>query len=224
MKKNYLVFDTETTGLSYKEADLLQLYFEIVDPETFQVLDSLHILTKPPSNLEGKTYFSVNPMAMKINNINLEEHEKVAKTYESAQKEISYFFFRNATYEKDITNKIGKDLKSDLKMIRHTNIYQTCFNKLIPVGQAYNFDTEMILNKMPELRRLWEDSVERRGLDTSVINTFLKTTGKLPGNCPSSLSDVAKYFGMDNSGAHDAREDVEMTKFVLRKYLEIGSK
>lgn len=226
MKKNYLVFDTETTGLSYKEADLLQLYFEVVDPETFQVLDSLHILTKPLPNPEGKTYFSVNPMAMKINNINLAEHEKVAKTYESAQEEIRSFILKNATFAEPVTQTENDNYNENTGIAKgcFSNVFKVKINKLIPVGQAYNFDIEMILNKMPELRTLWEDSVERRGLDTGVINTFLKTTRKLPSSCPSSLSDVAKYFGMDNTGAHDACKDVEMTKFVLRKYLEIGSK
>lgn len=88
-------------------------------------------------------------------------------------------------------------------------------NKLaIPMGHFYSFDIEWIKAK---IYRDWENKIARKGLDTTMIATFLQDNGLLPANLSLSLVPLCKHFGIETTGAHNAQRDVNMSVELYKK-------
>ena len=100
-----LVIDTETTGLSPRFNSLLTVGMLHIDVEKdfLKILDSSHIFIR---HLSG----SVNPQALKVNKINIEEHNKTAITPNSACKQINQFIDKNSLHK---TLLVGHNLHFD---------------------------------------------------------------------------------------------------------------
>ena len=81
-----LVMDTETTGLSPRFNKTLTVGMLLVDVEKdfLKIIDENHIFVKHDT-------YSSNPSAMKVNGINLLEHDKIAVQPKTACNQINSF-------------------------------------------------------------------------------------------------------------------------------------
>ncbi len=81
---------------------------------------------------------------------------------------------------------------------------------------------------IPFLRRLWTDHGDRYfgswfsfcALDPSALLAALAYMGVDVPLADAKLTDLARHFGMDTTGAHDAYWDLKMTRFVLSKHID----
>ena len=82
---------------------------------------------------------------------------------------------------------------------------------------------------MAFLRQLWKDQHDDyfgswfhfAALDPSSLLAALAYMGVDVPLADAKLTDLARHFGMDTTGAHDASWDLKMTRFVLSKLIEL---
>ena len=100
-----LVIDTETTGLSPRLNKTLTVGMLLVDVEKdfLDILDSNHVFIRHV----GK---NVSPGAMKVNKINLIEHNKIAIEEDEACEEINSFIDKNRLHD---TTLVGHNFHFD---------------------------------------------------------------------------------------------------------------
>ena len=185
----YLVFDTETGGIP-KEVTLLTAWFGVYNKD-FKLVNELDLRLKPDDGL-----YVINPEALKINNIDLIEHDRVAVTYKQGATHLYNFLKREQSFIKE---------------------------KLIPVGHNVGFDIAKVTENLVS-RNSWEQFVSYRPLDTCVIAQFLRVTGKLPQDLSASLGTLVEYFGIgiEVAGvAHEARYDAVATMKVLKNLMRL---
>ena len=137
--------------------------------------------------------YIVQPEAMAVNKINLLQHHEQAITESDAGRKLREFLFRNS------------DMGS---------------TKLIPCG---HFIGEL---DIPFAKRLigpyeWGKLTVYRVIDTGTISQFLILAGKLPESAGGGLGKLCSHFGIDASGVHNADVDVELTRQLLQKLLEL---
>jgi len=120
-----LVIDTETTGLSPRKNKTLTVGMLLVDVEKdfLDILDSNHIFIRHV----GK---NINPAAMKVNKINLIEHNKTAIEEDEACEEINSFIDENKLYD---TILVGHNFHFDRGFLN------SLFNRVGIVPQLPNF-------------------------------------------------------------------------------------
>lgn len=136
--------------------------------------------------------YRINPYALAVNKINLVEHNKIAITESEAKNKFLNFVKKNNTHGE----------------------------KIIPVGHNLNFD----LYFTKKLCHDWEKYFSYRVLDTASVAKFLFLAGKITlpeNNRGGSLEDLANYFKLDYTQAHDAKFDVQLTLNVLKKLLNL---
>lgn len=181
----YVAFDTETGGVTL-DTSLLTAYFAVLD-ENFEMVDELYLRLKP----EDGRYF-ITAGALKVNGINLIEHDSVAITYKEAKTLLYRFLEKNYRGE-----------------------------KLIPIGHGVYFDIVRIKQDLIS-QGSWEGFVSYRSLDTSVAAQFLCAAGLFPEDVSGSLGSLVKYFNLPSQGKlHDARIDTLQTIAVLRELLKL---
>ncbi len=101
-----LFVDTETTGLSAAKHQVLTVGMLIVDMDK----DKMEVIDKKEISIKHVDYI-VQPMALKINNINLEEHDKKSMDVEEACRSISNFIGKNTLrYEQICGHNINFDI------------------------------------------------------------------------------------------------------------------
>lgn len=137
--------------------------------------------------------YRIEPQALAINKIDLVIHDKTAETKSIAGQKLFKFLRTNSADGAD---------------------------KLIPFGHNVIFDV-ISLHKELLNRPTFEKFTSYRKLDTAVIAQFLKLAGKIPDEVSGSLSSLAKFFGITNKQAHNAREDVVVTIEVLKSLLKL---
>lgn len=100
-----LVIDTETTGLSHRFNKTLTVGMLLVDVEKehLDILDSNHIFIKHSGR-------NISAGAMKVNGINIEEHNEVAIEEDEACEEINEFIDKNKLHD---TTLIGHNFHFD---------------------------------------------------------------------------------------------------------------
>lgn len=181
----YLALDTETGG--FEGTSLLTAYFAVYN-EDFEVLDDLLLEMKPK---DGK--YVVTAEALRINGIDLKQHDQRAITYEDAGTKLYNFLKGNSL--------LGAE-------------------KLIPVGHNVQFDIQKIIEFLIS-KHSWQQFVSYRTLDTGVIARACIQAGLIPPSVSGSLGSIAEHFGMDTSQAHTADYDVYMTVRCLEHMLEL---
>lgn len=176
-----------------------------LEKEKYSLLTVYLMVTDDNFNVIDSLYLYLKPddgiyklcaQAMAINKIDILLHDPIALTYKEG----------------------GTKLYSWLR--KHTNDGQI---KLTPVGHGIHGDIDWIMYHLISMGS-WEKFVSYRKLDTSAVCQFLKSCGLFPDDVSGSLVSLAKYFGiqMDESKAHDAQYDTELTFKVfleLRKIL-----
>lgn len=183
-KTKYLIVDTETGGLEWPSS-LLTAYFQIVDPE-LNILSDFEMAIKPSDGM-----YNVTAGALKVNRIDLVEHDKMAR------------------YAVDVSGHLSGWLHT------HSN---GGTNKLVPVGQFVNFDIGFIKEQL-NLAKEWNFVCTRGYICTKGTAEFLKLANKLPHDLKTGLSDLCAHFGIKLDKAHVAKNDVEATRKVLAEYL-----
>jgi DNA polymerase III alpha subunit (gram-positive type) len=147
-----LVIDTETTGLSPEIHKTLTVGMLLVDVEHdfLEILDSSHLLIKHDD-------WIIDPAAIKINKINIEEHTKNAIYPELACKQINNFVERNDLIR---TPLLGHNISFDKGFLREL-FHQ---GKSIPKLNNAQIDT----------MHLWNE-LKRRGQIPYSLNSKLGT-------------------------------------------------
>lgn len=218
--KTILVFDTETTGLFSQTHQITELAAEVVDGDSFEVIDSFHkkifLNDKTKARMECEKeitnkdpkFFGVEK-CLKMNGYNpndpdLKEADNVlVEFYEFCNKHNSIIVGQNATY--------------DLNMVN------TALKKIIPGAQIKNqevYDTKVFFSVfiIPTLQALKARGYE----DTKNIIEAIWDPEK---NRPSArLGLILKAFGIDIVGWHGALADVKSTTLALKKILEFIEK
>lgn len=190
--KKYIVYDVETGGLHKDQHSLLTAYFKIID-QNFNPLDSLSLKIKPSDGT-----YHVTSGALKVNKIDLVKHNNEAITTEEARPKLIAFLSKHSASGEA---------------------------KLTPVGHNVSFDEGFVegLLENPKMgmsgKDTWEMYVSYRRLDTSSLAEALRLRGVIPASVSGSLGNLAQFFGIDSSGAHDAQVDVDMTVDLLRAML-----
>jgi len=182
--KKYFLFDCETGGID-RNTSLLTLFGMILD-EKLTVQDTISLKIKPDDGV-----YHVKAAGLKVNKINLVEHEKEATTATEAAREFENFICKHSLGE----------------------------TKLIPTGHNLSLDVEFckrnFLRGDQDEGGGWDKFFSYRSLDTATLAHGLILAGKLPEDLDCSLSSLAKYFEIDYSGAHNAEFDAKLTLAIL---------
>lgn len=97
----------------------------------------------------------------------------------------------------------------------HDNIN---FEKIIPLGQNYQFDLEFIIDWLGF--DFYYENFNRSYRDTKISACFLQDT--IFPEIKTGLHWLCDYFEIDNSKHHDAYNDALVTARVYRNQLEMG--
>jgi hypothetical protein len=141
----YLGTDAETGGIGLDKS-LLTAYFVAMDSK-FNPIDDLYLRVKPDNEI-----YCVTAEALRINGIDLKEHDKIAESREECMRKLVEFC--------KLHSDDGKD-------------------RLVPVGHGVAFDINFykyaLLRKPTQIDKF----LDYRCLDTCSIARFLQITGKL---------------------------------------------
>lgn len=108
-KRDYILVDTETTGYSEEENQILEI--------AIMVIKNLEVTNKLELKIKHKKY-TVTPGALKVNGIDLVKHDEVAMGEEDAAKRILEFLKDNKSEEiKEGYIVIGQNVSFDIKFI-----------------------------------------------------------------------------------------------------------
>lgn len=180
----YIWFDTETSGINPKIHSVLTAYFAVYN-EDLEFVDELELFLKPDNSV-----VVADEQALKINNINLEDHLKNPRTltYSEGKEKIIEFFEKHKPKGR---------------------------SRLRPSGHNIEFDKGFILNQLMEEEE-WSKFIHHSSIDTYRIFTFLQDIEMVPSDV-SKLGDLVDYFNIPKRDAHDAREDVKMNIELYKK-------
>lgn len=183
----YLALDVETGGIG-SDKSLLTAYFSVMDQD-MTVLDELYLHTKP----DDGTYL-VTAEALRINGINLVDHESVAIPYKAA----------------------GQSLYSFLSKHSANGQY-----KLVPVGHNVAFDIKFLCEKLIS-ENSWRNHCSYRVRDTGVLANSLIDAGRIPSSISGSLGSLLEFFRIKPEGnLHDAKTDATSCARLYSKMLEL---
>ena len=184
-----LIIDTETTGLSHNFNQVLTVGMLLadIDERGVDLIDSDHIKVKHER-------YNVSGLALKINGIDLKEHDKIGVNPKKACLLINKFVIRNKL--KDISAPmIGHNIRFDIRFLRQL-YFET--------KKDYMLDLEII-----DTRDLWID---------------LRNRGIVPGHLKGNLRAVSEHLDVSYDGAHDALNDCMITANVLHKMMVLRNK
>jgi DNA polymerase-3 subunit epsilon/ribonuclease T len=105
-----LVIDTETTGLYPKINKTLTvgLLYTDIEKDFLKIINSKHILVKHEN-------YNVDPEALIVNKINLNEHHKIALSSHKACKKINNFIEKNNLQK---TTLLGHNINFDIRFLQ----------------------------------------------------------------------------------------------------------
>ena len=181
MDMKYFCFDTELGGLK-KEYSLLTLYGQILNEE-LNVLDEIDLKMKPDDGI-----YRVSAESLKINGINLVEHDKIAMPLSEASEKFKNFICRHSM-----------------------NLNQ----KIIPMGHNISLDIKFAKNYLMNSSE-WEKHFSYRKVDSHSVAMFLGLSSFLPKYESYSLKVLAEHFNLNTSGMHNAQTDVELTVKLIK--------
>lgn len=127
----YIAMDTETGGLTTSHS-VLTAYFHIFD-EDFRDKGTLELNIKHPQ-------YHVTPAAMKVNKINLEEHDSIAQSVAACKARLTMFLAQHANNEKLIP--VGTNVAFDLRMLESTFgdvLNSRCSHRTMDIGIIFSF-------------------------------------------------------------------------------------
>lgn len=185
LKGNYVIIDTETGGLSPKNNSLLS--FAMVCIKDGELVGQYEWFIKHDT-------YKVNPYALKVNKIDLVQHDNIASSIESTQH----------------------DVKSVLQRIYGNS------SKPSVIGHNVSFDLGFIHEQLMP-KQEWENYCSYRNIDTAGISRFLIDCGVINIK-KADLSSLLNYFNMgseESVGRHTALFDAIKTWDVYNKLVEL---
>lgn len=147
-----LFIDTETTGLSPTKHQVLTLGMVIaqIKDNKINLLDEKHLFIKHKK-------YNINPFAMRVNKINILEHNKIGLTPKSACKKINSFLENNSLFNTPI---VGHNVSFDINFLN--SLFSTeCLD--------YPFHIQK-----EDTRLMW-NNLKKQGLINPLYNSKLKT-------------------------------------------------
>lgn len=181
-----IIFDGEMGGIGIDKS-LLTMYFMVIDDQGNKV-DDLYLKLRPKDGV-----YKVEAQGLRVNKINLVDHDQTAITYEEGGTLLYNFLQKNTTLP----------------------------DRLVPVGHGFSGDLDQIFDKLVR-RPNWEKFVSYRRLDTQVVVQFLKETGHIPDTISGGLDSMVEYFKIEISGPlHDAKTDTLATWELFKKLKEL---
>ena len=185
----YLFMDTETGGLD-PSTPILEAYF-CLTTEKLEVVKELHLFCKPDNGI-----YNIEPEALKINKIDLVEHDKKAEVYEVCKKKI-YEFLKLCCQEFGGAKNI------------------------IPVGNNVFFDIEKIQRHWLT-KKTMDQFVSYRVIDLKAIWMYLQAVGILPAELKASSEAMAQYFKVAEAREHAAKGDVFVDMLIFLQLIDMG--
>lgn len=183
----YIALDIETGGIG-SDKSLLTAYFAVMD-QNMIVLDELYLYTKPDDGV-----YAVTAEALRINGINLVDHETSAVTYKAAGQQLYSFLSKHSA---------GGQYK------------------MIPIGHGVSFDIKFLCDKLIS-ENSWKHHCSYRIRDSGVLGNALIDAGLIPQSVSGSLGSYLDYFKVKIDGTlHDARTDALASARVYAKMLEL---
>lgn len=182
----YLIFDVETGGKTEKTSSLLSFYGIIV-AENFEIIDTLSLKMRPTNGI-----YHIDIEALKVNKINLLEHDHEAKPIEQAAEEFKNWICRHTLNGK----------------------------KLVATAQNVWFDISFIqkyfFNNDPSA---WEQYFEKRSIDTASLALWLKQLNLISSDVSCSLESLVWNFGIDipKDNLHDPKVVSEAVLEIWKK-------
>lgn len=180
--RRYFLFDTETGGLEATKHSLLSFYGLILN-DNFDLLDSIDLMIKPDDGV-----YHVDIEAMKVNKINLLEHDKIAIPESQAGMKLGMF--------------LGGHFAENQA------------SKLIPAGHNIGRLDIPMGERLIGFNR-WNSLFVQRTMDTGTLGQMLIAQGKIPETNKGSLVELCNHYGIKSEGAHNAKNDVEMCRWLL---------
>lgn len=179
----FLAIDTEGGGIG-PNYSLLSAYFAVfrMNDDGYDTLSSLSLLLKP-DEINGKSEYLIQGEALRVNGINIGEHDLNAIQYKEA-KPIIYNW---------LNDNFG------------------LYDKLVPIGHGVQRDIELI-TKYTISEKSWINFVDPRVIDTISLCKFAQAVGFFPEGISISLSKIVKSIGIeiDEKLIHTAEYDVTM--------------
>ena len=214
--KNILVFDTETTGLHAHVHQITEIAAEVVNGDTFEVIDSFHrkvtLNEKTLARMKcEKDDVSKNPDVFNVEKcLTLQGYNPNDPELKELDSVILDFY--------EFCNKqdaiiVGQNAPFDLSMVN------TALRKIQPGSQLKNngvYDTKLFFSTfvIPALLALKEQGNEE-------TKQIIEDIWDVKKNRPSArLGLILKAFGIDIVGWHGAVADVKSTVLALKKILE----
>lgn len=183
----YIAFDIEAGGTE-EAASLLETYFEILN-ENFEAVDSLYLKVRPDDGL-----YVVSARGLKINGINLIEHDETAIGYSAAYDRLREFLSTHS--------ERGKV-------------------KLIPFGHGIAGDINAVVRSLFKGNySKWTQYASFRMVDTAIIAQHYKLKGVIPEEVSGSLDSLASFYGVSvDEPLHTAKGDTLRTILVYKAML-----
>jgi DNA polymerase III epsilon subunit-like protein len=178
-----LFIDTETGGLDPEKHSLLTA--------SFVVYEDGEIKAAAEWRIKHKDYI-VNAAALKINNIDLVEHDSKASEKQFVVEEMIEFIIQFFGAEKPVI-----------------------------AGHNIQFDINFIAKLFKECKEFWPKYASHRTIDTCGILRFLYHAGKIQEDVAAS-DKAFKYFGIEVAERHTAYGDVCATVELYKILLEIA--
>lgn len=135
--------------------------------------------------------YCVDAAALRINNIDLVAHDTRAFTAQEVQRR-----FNDWLYSANTTRE-----------------------QIITVGWNIAFDLGFIYEQLFPKTQLQRMGISYHALDVCALVEFMILQNKLPPK--RKLTQVAAYFGLDTSNAHDANYDNYLCRMVLRELMKL---
>jgi hypothetical protein len=191
MSQYFMAFDAETGGLDPNKADLLTVYFCIMDEE-FKMQDELYLKLKPDN---GRLPIAES-QALKVNGIDIKKHLEDPETI---------------TYS-DAKVKVIVLLKKYLK--KHGK-----YSNIVPLGFNVLFDVKWCQEHLIP-KNEWESMIHYQEIDVMKDVGFLKRAKWFPQDI-GNLGSVVDFLQVPKRGVHNAREDTLMTIDVYKRVLNL---
>jgi len=181
-----LGIDTESGGIGL-EYSLLSINFSIID-DNCEIVESLDLKLKPDP-INGRSEYFVQAEALRVNKINLAQHDLEAISYKES-KSVIYKWLEKTTKEYGNFTVFGQKVERDVELITRYTISENSW---------YNF-------------------VNRRVIDTISLGKYAQLIGLIPETQSLSLSKITDYLGVevDENLIHDAQYDVMLGAQYLK--------
>lgn len=196
--KTVMIVDTETSGLNELWNSMLQLSWQVVDVETWQVLSEHSLYFKWPANKER-----VSPKAIAVNGLTAGRLEELGTTHLVVAL---YMLYQDV---KSCSQLVGHNISFDMDFILHA-VYT------LREKSKFSFLNELVdaISNIPHYCTM------RETLNLCCILSEKGVQGS-PYKYPK-LSELAQFLQINFSdlSLHNSSDDVEMTKRCYRKLME----